>query len=196
MADLHIESLTGDAARARFDDLARLRIAVFREFPYLYDGDFDYERRYLAPYAVSQGGVIVAVFDGERVVGAATGLPLVDAPDAVIAPFRTHGIAPETVFYLGESVLLPAYRGRGIGHAFFDGREAHARELGLPICAFCAVVRPEDHPRRAPDYRPLDAFWRKRGYAPRPDMETTFSWRDLDEDAESPKTMRFWLRRL
>ena len=194
MGKVDVVPLTGDAAWSRIDDLARLRIAVFRDYPYLYDGSLDYERRYLVPYAETVGGVIVAAFEGDRMVGAATALPLTDETEAVKAPFRAAGIPFDTVYYFGESVLLPDYRGRGIGHAFFDGREAQARALGYPLCAFCAVVRPEDHPRRPADYRPLDGFWRKRGYEPRPDLETTFSWSDLDDEHETAKPMRFWLR--
>lgn len=193
---LRTESFTGAAARALFPDLARLRIAVFRDWPYLYDGDAAYEETYLATYAESAGGVIVAAFDGDRVVGAATALPLADETEEVIAPFRRAGLSVDDVFYLGESVLLPAYRGRGLGHAFFDGREARARALGYPLAAFCAVQRPADHPRRPADYVPLDAFWTKRGYRPRPDLETTFSWKDLDDAAETAKPMRFWTREL
>jgi hypothetical protein len=37
------------------------------------------------------------------------------------------------VFYFGESMLLPRCRGRGIGHAFFGHREAHAR-VGIAVC--------------------------------------------------------------
>jgi GNAT superfamily N-acetyltransferase len=193
---LRTQSLTGAAARAHLDDLARLRIAVFREYPYLYDGDTDYERRYLVPYAESPGGVVVVAFDDDRVVGAATGLPLADAPPSVAAPFVAAGIDPADVFYLGESVLLPEYRGRGVGHKFFDGREAQARALGLGMAAFCAVVRPADHPERPADWQPLDGFWTARGYTPRPDMETTFSWRDIGASSETAKPMRFWLRAL
>jgi len=193
---LRIDSLTGDAARAVFPDLARLRIRVFRDWPYLYDGDAAYEEKYLATYADSAGGVIVVARDGDRVVGAATALPLADETPEVIAPFVRAGIAVDDVFYLGESVLLPEYRGRGVGHAFFDGREARARALGYSITAFCAVRRPADHPRRPAGYVPLDAFWERRGYGERPDLETTFSWRDLDDAHETAKPMRFWLRRL
>lgn len=191
-----VRPLTGNAARAAFNDLAALRIAVFREFPYLYAGDLDYERAYLSTYAESDGGVIVVAQDDDRIIGAATALPLVDETPEVLAPFEAADIDPGRVFYLGESVLLPEYRGRGLGHAFFDHREARAREMGCDTAAFCAVQRPEDHPRRPAGYQPLDPFWHKRGYEKRLDMVTHFSWKDLDEEAESPKPMVFWLRRL
>ncbi|WP_413205628.1 GNAT family N-acetyltransferase [Rhodospirillum sp. A1_3_36] len=193
---IRVKNLTGEAARAVADDLARLRISVFREFPYLYDGTTEYERKYLETYAKARDGVVVTAFDGDRVIGAATALPLTAEPDHMAAPFREAGIAPETVFYFGESVLEPAYRGRGLGHAFFDGRENHARDLGYTTSAFCAIIRPEDHPRRPADYRPLDAFWTKRGYVRQESMTCQMTWQDLDEDSQSPKTLRFWTREL
>lgn len=195
---LEIKSYSGrDADRHPGDlmgDLARLRITVFRDFPYLYDGDLDYERRYLSTYARSEGAVFVLAIDDGHVVGASTGMPMRAETDEVQAPFLAAGRDPSDYFYFGESVLLPAYRGRGIGVAFFDGREAQARALGLPFCTFCAVQRPADHLRRPHDYQPLDAFWRKRGYSHHPELATRFSWRDLDEADESPKPLSFWIR--
>ena len=53
--------------------------------------------------------------DDETVVGASTGLPMIAADEAFRAPFIAAGIDPARVFYFGESVLLPEYRGQGIG---------------------------------------------------------------------------------
>ena len=103
-----------------FDDVARLRAEVFRAFPYLYEGDAEYEKHYLATYARSAGSVLVLVLAGDAVVGASTGLPLGEAEPAFQAPFLDRGIPVEEVFYCGESVLLPAFRGQGLGHRFFD----------------------------------------------------------------------------
>jgi len=191
-----VKSFSGNDAVRYFDDLARLRITVFREFPYLYDGNNDYERTYLATYARSQGSVFVLAFDDDAVVGAATATPMATETDEVKAPFLASGRDPQDFFYFGESVLLPSYRGRGIGLAFFEGREQQARKLGLMNCTFCAVERPADHPRRPQDYVPLNSFWQKRGYTHHPELRTTFSWRDLDEDRESLKPLSFWIKSL
>jgi len=99
-------------------------------------------------------------------------------------------------FYCAESVLLPAYRGQGIGHRFFDLREAHARALGLRHVVFCAVRRPDDHPLRPADYRPLDPFWRARGYAPVAGAVARFGWKDVDQPAETDKPLQVWARTL
>ncbi|WP_126975072.1 GNAT family N-acetyltransferase [Frigidibacter oleivorans] len=193
---MRVAPLTGPALQAALDDVARLRIAVFRDWPYLYDGDLDYERRYLEGYHNSPGAVVVGAFDGDRLVGAATGTPMEDHAAEFGAAFAGQGVDLSAIFYCAESVLLPDYRGRGIGHAFFDKREAHARALGRTQAAFCAVMRPEDHPARPPGYRPLDAFWRGRGYAPLPGVVARFGWKDLGEAAESDKPLQFWMRAL
>lgn len=193
---LEIKTFSGAEAAARFPDVARLRIAVFRDFPYLYDGDLAYEECYLSTYARSQGSIFVLAIDDGTVVGASTGTPMTAETDEVKAPFLASGRDPADYFYFGESVLLPAYRGRGIGVTFFAEREAQARRLGLRHTTFCAVERPANHPRRPTDYVPLDAFWHKRGYRHHPELRTSFTWRDLDDTSESPKPLSFWIKDL
>jgi GNAT superfamily N-acetyltransferase len=193
---MRVEVLTGRDLEAVLDDVARLRIAVFRDFPYLYDGDFDYERRYLQTYRDSDRAVLVGAFDGTRLVGAATGTPMEDHSDDLAGAFAGTGRALDEIFYCAESVLLPDFRGRGVGHRFFDLREAHARALGRRYCAFCSVVRPVTHPLRPADYAPLDPFWRKRGYAPLDGVKAQFRWKDVDVAAETAKLLQFWMRAL
>lgn len=194
---LRIQRVIGGDINACLPELARLRIQVFREYPYLYEGSTAYEEKYLQTYANAPGGVIVLIRDGGRVVGASSGLPLTTETPNVIEPFVKCGYDPEHVFYYGESVLLPEYRGRGLGQRFFMEREAHVRGLGrFDIACFCAVERPADHPRRPVNYRPLDDLWSRQGFVKHPELRATFSWRDLDEAVESPKPMVFWLKRL
>ena len=195
-SDLSVRLFRGPAIAPLFDDLAALRIAVFADFPYLYDGDLDYERRYLGRFAAAPGAFVVGAFDGARLVGAATSAPMEQHEDDFAAPLAAAGIAPETVYYCAESVLLPAYRGRGLGHRFFDAREAEARRLGRRHAAFCAVIRPADHPARPEGYRPLDPFWRARGYAPLEGAVARFAWRDRGEVRETEKPLQLWIRAL
>lgn len=192
-----VEPLTGDDLRRALPDLARLRIAVFREWPYLYEGTLAYEQDYMAKFGAAQGAVIVAARDGATVVGAATATPMLGHSDAFAAPFRAHGHDVARIFYFGESVLLKAYRGRGIGHKFFDHREAHARSFGTYTHAtFCSVVRPDDHPLKPADAQTHDAFWTKRGYAKADGVVAHFDWLELGESEKTTKPMQFWIRAL
>src|SRR6056297_4305746 len=193
---IRVERLTGAALAAVLPGVARLRIEVFRAFPYLYDGDLAYEERYLQVYRDSDDAILVGAYDGDRLIGAATGTPMEDHADDFGAAFAGTGLALEQIFYCAESVLLPDYRGRGIGHRFFDHREAHARALGRTHSAFCGVIRPQDHPARPAEYLPLDGFWRKRGYAPLEGAIAHYSWRDIGDAEETSKPMQVWIRRL
>ena len=177
---MKVHVLRGAALEAALEDVARLRIEVFRSYPYLYDGDLDYETRYLSAYRGNDAAILVAAFAGRKIVGASTGAPLQEHADDFAVAFAGQGIALNEIFYCAESVLLPAYRGHGIGHAFFDAREAHAR--GHALCP--------------PDYAPLDGFWRKRGYTPLPGVVAQFGWKDLDQPAETDHPLQFWIRAL
>lgn len=191
-----VRTLSGPEIAAHLDDLARLRITVFADFPYLYDGSEAYEAEYVREFAAEPGSVLIAAFDGDRVVGAATASPMAGQKAEFRAPLEERGFDTSAVFYFGESVLLPQYRGQGIGHAFFDQREAAALSAGASHACFAAVIRPDDHPARPANYRPLDEFWRKRGYAPVPGLVTSLSWKEHGESDESAKPMQYWIRAL
>lgn len=197
MGGITTEILIGASFDEGLDAVARLRIEVFRSFPYLYEGSLDYERRYLRKLKEARDAIIVVARKGREIIGASTGLPLAAQHDEFKAPFEAQGLDVSAVFYCAESVLAAPYRGLGLGHAFFDAREAHARQLGLRHSAFCAVVRAPDDPRRPPDYRPLDEFWTKRHYRPLKGVTATYSWAEIgDGEDEADHMLQFWMRDL
>jgi GNAT superfamily N-acetyltransferase len=191
---LRFETLRGSALHPWLPALARLRIAVFREWPYLYEGDEAHEARYLRTYAEGPDAAAFVAFDADRPVGAATCEPMAETHASVRGAFVQAGLDPAQYCYFGESILLPAYRGQGAGVRFFELREAHARALGLPRTTFCAVHRAPTDPRRPPGYTPLDSFWRKRGYQPCPGLSCSMTWREVGAGAETPQVLDFWER--
>lgn len=193
---LEVRVLRGAEIGAMLGALARLRTEVFRDWPYLYDGDPENERGYLAGYGSAQGAVLVAAFEGAQVVGAATAMPLADHGDAAQLDLPVQAPPVEAIYYCAESVLLPAYRGQGLGHRFFDLREAAGRAKGFAAVGFASVLRPEDHPLRPKGARSHEAFWRGRGYAPLPGALAEFTWTDVGEAAPSSKRLQFWMKAL
>lgn len=191
-----IKVVKGRALGDYIPDLARLRIQVFREYPYLYDGSEDYEANYLRTYGEAANAIAVLALDNGQVVGASTGVPMVSETAAFQQPFIDAGVNPATLFYCGESVLLPEYRRRGIYPTFFREREQFAIALGLYEICFCAVVRPDDHPLRPQNYQSLDRVWAQFGYQQQQDLIAHFPWKDIDQEESSQHPMVFWLKTL
>ena len=197
MPEITLQSFHGAALEPHLDALGGLRIAVFREYPYLYDGSLKYEREYLQSYLRCERSLVVLAFDADCVIGATTCLPMVEeGPEFQAAFVKAGGYDLNDICYFGESILLPEYRGRGLGKAFFERREAHAKAIGARIATFCAVDRPADHPLRPAGYRTLAPFWQSQGYTKQPELQATFIWKEIGEPAESPKTLTFWLKNL
>lgn len=194
---LEITEIPGSELGPWIDALGGLRIRVFRDFPYLYDGSLDYERNYLKTYQeVSTSRIVLVTSSEGELVGATTCLPLVEESEEFTQPFLRAGIDVSGILYFGESIVLPEWRGRGLGKEFFLRREAHARRLGLHTCAFCAVDRPHDHPMRPPGHRFLDGFWNSLGYLKQPGLQAEFHWKEIGEETETPKTLTFWTRKI
>ena len=123
LSTVTFKRLSGAAIVPFVRDLARLRIDIFREYPYLYDGDEDYELNYLKTYVQSPRSIVMLVFDGNRLVGATTGLPMADETTEFQRPFLDRDLDVRGIFYCGESVLRPSCRGRGIYRQLFRARE-------------------------------------------------------------------------
>lgn len=197
MSSITIEKYEGLEARRLVDALAHLRLKVFWEFPYLYEGTLDYEKTYLETYFNAKHSFILVVKDGEEIVGATTGIWAKEEEESFKKPLQAYGLNTDEVFYFGESVLLPEYRGLGLGKVFMQERETYARSIpGIKILAFCSVVRAADHPLRPQGYRPLDEFWKSRGFAPAPGLFTEYSWKDRDEKIETMKKLNYWLKNI
>ncbi len=187
----------GQKLKDHLDTMAQLRIAVFNEWPYLYEGSLNYEKSYLQTYVKSRHSFVLLAHEDGKVIGATTAILAADEEDAFQAAFVQQGLAPQTICYFGESILLPEYRGLGIGKEFMTRRLAFARSLpGVRYASFCAVMRPEDHPLRPSNYKPLNTFWQQMGFHPVQGMQTEYSWLDKGEKVETKKVMQFWLQEL
>jgi GNAT superfamily N-acetyltransferase len=195
-APIRVVPFSGPAANAYLDELAALRIEVFREYPYRYAGSLAYEAAYLSTFVEAEDSIVVIAFAEDRVVGASTGLPLRYETPELQAPWQTDPTPIETIFYCSESVLRKDYRGRGIGVRFFEERERWAQQRGYRLATFCAVIRPPDDPHRPPDYVPLDAFWRKRGYHRQEGYIGRIAWPEIGEEEDTEKELQFWAKGL
>ncbi|MEN9361667.1 MAG: hypothetical protein RL095_3202 [Verrucomicrobiota bacterium] len=193
---LRLEFLRGSEVLPRLQELAALRIEIFREWPYLYAGNEEAESQYLRFYAECPDSLVLLVWDGGRCVGASTSLPLAAAHDDIRRPWLASGEEISRLSYIGEVILRPAYRGRGLGVRFFHEHENHARKTGLLECCFCTVERDADDRRKPADAVDLRGFWERRRYRLLAGVTCQLSWLDSGDSAPTPKLMQFWIRRL
>lgn len=197
LTEIAFHTFTGSSIRPYLPSIARLSVEVYKEYPYLCDTSLEKEIEFLHKYVECEESIVVLIFEGSMIVGASTGIPLDQEPEFVKRPFEQKKLDVSKFYYFGESLLLKHYRGRGIGHHFFDLRESFVRKHSRydHLC-FAHIDRPEDDPLKPDDYRPLDDFWRKRGFVHHKDMKAYFMWKELDEDVESPKELSFWIKDL
>ena len=193
---IHIQTFTGAAIAQAQAAFQFLHVDVFRDWPYLYQGDAA-ERPYIASYVDHPRAALFLATHAGQPIGAATCLPLGDESANVQAPFLERGWDVRRFFYFGEGVVLSQWRGKGVGVRFFALRESHARAVSTADFAlFCSVRRPDDHPLRPKQPHTNDAFWRRRGYVPLPGVSCTMTWPDIGEAESSRHTLDFWIKSL
>ncbi len=200
MPNINIRTFTEAGIRTYIPSMAALRAEIFREFPFLYPDNIEEETRYLRKLSQSKDAIAVLVFDGPKVVGCSIGYPLEEEPQEALAPFTERDINVSEYFHFGDSAVLKPYRGRGLGHHFFDLREAHAKKAKrFKYTCFSTVIRPDDHPRRPADHLSLENFWKKRGYAQHPDFKYLLRWQDFGSpniEKPSAKPLIYWIKEL
>lgn len=186
--------LTGIEVEASLDALATLRIEIFHEFPYLYDGKRESELRYLQGYAQAADACVLTVTDSGRVVGAATGMPLQHEQKELSDPFAATPYPVDSIYYVGELLFYTAYRNRGLGLSTLSALEDFVRSLGSYRYLTCATaVRPDDHPQRPANYVPIERFLNRTGFKSMPATTTSFTWLETD-GVNRDHPMQFWIK--
>lgn len=187
--------LTGKEIEKRLNDLASLRLEIFREYPYLYDGRREDELAYLQPYAEKPDSCVILAVEGGVVVGAATGMPLSHEDEQLRAAAAGSAWPVEEIYYVGELLFYPAWRGSGRGRRLLAELENHIRSLGCYRALACVTVeRPDDHPARPGEHIPISRFLDRTGFV-RQGSVVSFRWRELD-GATRDHPMQFWLKDL
>lgn len=189
---LTMRALSGPEARQYINEIATIRITLFKEYPYLYNGTLEYEKEYLETYFSCARAAILLIFDGDSVVGFSNSIPLADESDEIKAPFIEHGCNLSDYLYVGEVMLYPPYRGQGLLRQFFQFHETRAHQEGFSFITFMTVERPDNHPHKPHDYRPLDPIWNYFGYHKRDGFVIRLVWSQIDAQEEACNQLIVW----
>lgn len=178
-------------------EIAKLCNTVYREYPYLYDGNDEGYQCYLESYAHSEHSIVCLAFDEEKIVGVATGMPMTETRETYQQPFLNHNEKMETFFYLGELVLLPFYRGYGIGKAMFREVEKLVRKNNhLTKICLCQIEDVKNSDLKPEGYMPNDHLWSKLGFQRRAELNFSGFWTNVNEREETFHLMVFWIKDL
>jgi GNAT superfamily N-acetyltransferase len=199
LTDIHIRSFTGSGLKPYLHSMAKLRMDVLKEFPYLKEPDLFQELTYLKKIVTCKEAIGVLIFDNTTLVGLSLGYPLVIDELEVKRPFLEKQLDLTTYFVFSDSLLLKQYRGRGIGHHFFDTRENHVHHYKLytHICFYVPArgdEKREDLSSR--DTISLNDFWRKRGFTRISDMHCKLSWKEVGQTHPKEHLMSYWMKDL
>lgn len=188
--------LTGAAIADVLEDLATLRLDIFREYPYLYEGRREDELNYLGTYAKTPDACVILAYDGMTVIGAVTGMPLVHEDAQLLDAFAGTTIPLEEIYYVGELLFRSAFRNCGLGQKLLARLESHIHSLGHYRTLTCATVElPADHPLRPHDYIPITRFLARTGFVRLPGVTTHFTWLETD-GVKRDHPMQFWSKDL
>ncbi|MDO9080319.1 MAG: GNAT family N-acetyltransferase [Desulfuromonadales bacterium] len=188
--------LTGTAIAEVRDEVATLRLEIFREYPYLYQGRREDERNYLGTYAEAPDACVILAYEGDAVIGAVAGMPLIHEDAQMLDAFVGTALPLDEAYYVGELLLRPAYRNGGLGQKLLARLESHIRSLGRYRTLTCATVeRPDDHPLRPRDYIPITRFLAHTGFSRLPGVTTHFMWRETDGIVRD-HPIQFWGKEL
>ncbi len=196
---VRVELLKGDAVTPYIKDITELSLIIYKEYPYLYEGTEEEYRPFIEHYASSQNGIACLLFDNEKPVGVAIGMPMNEMREKYQQPLLNVNpkIDFDSLFYLGEFLLLQEYRGQGFGKEMYLELEQAVRKEGYfeKIC-FCKIEEFDQHPLKPNNYKPLDKFWKKFGFKQCENLNFTVFWRDVFENEDSPHQMIYYMKRL
>lgn len=184
------------------DEISKFRIKYFREYPYLYDGNMEYEREYFEGFMKDPNAlVITASNNNEKIVGVITGLPLKSDADILKTTeekFLEIGENPSRYFYIGELIVDGQYRDKGVAAALLIAAESFAKSSGFDLITFSMVVREKDHPLKPLGYIGLEAACERNGYK-RNHIVIEHHWPTIFADGsvkDVNNKMEFWVKEL
>jgi len=191
----------GDEIKEHIGTIARFRLEQFKEYPYLYIGDYEQEQKHLGFYANYKESLLILASDNDKIVAVSTSLPLKYEEEIIscCADELAHrGMDASKGYYFGETIILPEYRGQGIGTILVNMQEEHARTLGCTFVCFIAVKREADHPLRPKNYTEAAVVFERLGFEKTKSV-VSFSWPTLQADGtvrEEVNLLDFWIKRL
>jgi GNAT superfamily N-acetyltransferase len=188
-----IKVLTQEKMEPLLPFIATLRINIFKEYPYLYDGDFKEEMDDLEHCAQLPNNALAIAYYKDIPVGFLYGIPLIEFAshfeNPVIDLFKNKNLDPTTCYYFGDIIILPEHRGNHLSKELFDTLEAYAQKQGYNSASF--ITESHDiHPLKPTNYKSLDPLWTSLKYK-KIGLTSYSSWKTHQPDGNIARQRHF-----
>ena len=187
-----MQIIRGPEIENHIDDLGRFRIKIFREYPYLYDGNIEFERVYLDPYSRNPESLLLILQDARGIIGACTGTPLTGEDNDFQNAFV--GENKDEIYYIGAVILRADSRGQKLGSRLLSTALSLIDMKRFKKTSLCTVDRGLNHPRRPGNYCPPDYLWEKYGFVKSTNLLAYLAWTDIGQKIETQKPMNIWFK--
>jgi hypothetical protein len=180
--------------------LSKTRLDFFKEYPYLYIGNSEYETSYIESYAKGKDAMFVTIEENGNTYGIASGISF--SSEFKIINNATSQLNKlidiNLCAYLGELIIFPQMRGKGYSRKILKIQEDFYRNLGYKHTCFLTVIRTVNHPLKPTNYVDSTLFWEPIQYK-KTTITTIFNWPTLQPNGEvidQENELVFWIKDL
>lgn len=199
-AHYSLKLLTSSELQEIVPFMVEQRIAAFRDYPYLYEGNTKEENEYCQWFVrQSHSAVAVAYWNGQP-AGFVSGTSFTDFDihfKASIDLFENNGLDPKKFYYIPEVIIMPEHRKKGLARKLLNLIEQHAQKLGYQSSCLVHETH-EHHPLKPINYQTSENIWLKHGYW-KTGMIIKFPWLTLQPDSSlknEDHELRYWIKNL
>lgn len=174
------------------------RIEAFREYPYLYEGNWDEEASLIRQLSTMRDSAVVVAFFHDQPVGFLSGVSFQAYDDHFVGSvekFQQAGFDAQAFYYFPEMIIVSEHRGKGLSKKLFTILKENAKKMGYTQGCFVTESH-ENHHLKPVDYRGLDTLWSDMG-CQKTDITLNFSWMTLqnnNEQSMQEHILTYWIK--
>ena len=191
--------VTGKAINDCFEAIATLRLMVFSEYPYCYQGSFEDEQKHFGQYTCHEDRSLAVLFEKNQIIGLSTRIPAASALPLLgraVPELERRGVNIEQHYYVIESMIKQAFRGKKRGQLLYQEHEVFIRRRGYQTN--CLLTLATESTITSVEKKPFTSLWHWLGFK-KTAIQTSFTWLTRMFDhlvREQSHVFDFWARDL
>ena len=177
----------GDDLKELIPEISKARLELFKEFPYLYEGTYEDELKYLNEFVNNPKSIILTVHKENKLIAFVTATAVesgFELTEAIKDLMQKQGLDTSKYFYISEMMVYPEFRSFELQNQLKKDIENYARENSYTMTCFLSVFRENNHPLRPQDYKEISRLWKFNKYR-KTNISVKFEWNTVQKDSEA-----------